>query len=134
MKNDLPSINYDDFYKFVTSFSVITFIFGITGATIILSSPPQYWTYYTGSFSFMIIAIISVISFTWAVKKWKVNQEKLDTQLDAETSLKLLQLRKEAAEYEKQIEELAKEQHPFPQFDFLNNLSRHHARSRVERT
>src|SRR3989344_3431302 len=115
MKKDFPAINYDDFYKFVTSFSVITFIFGISGATIILSSPPKYWTYYTGFSSFLVIAMISVIAFSWAIKKWKTNQEKLDSQLDAETTIKLLQLKKEAAEYEKQIEELAKDQHPFPQ-------------------
>lgn len=136
----LPKLRYDDFYKFITSFCLVIIILSLTAGTILLDSAykpnvsNQAKNVLTYSMWFYVaIAAIAGYFLVWALKKWKKNQDKLDAKLDAETTIKLLQVKKEAAEYEKQIDELAKEEDPLGGVsDLFKNLKRDKARKRIE--
>ena len=137
---NVPNLKYDDFYKFVTSFCLIVIILSLVASTILLNSA------YVGNVSekakklfidvmlfYILIASVAVYFLIWALKKWKINQDKLDKKLSAETEIRLLQVKKESAEYEKKIDELAKEESPFEGVpDFVKKLQRNKARKRIE--
>ncbi len=136
---NVPKIVYDDFYKFVTSFSIILFLISIGVITYLFTSviklnlnPDVYSN--TRDF-YVLLAVISICSFSWSIWNWRINQKKLDAKLDAETALKILEVKKTAVNYEKQINELAEQEQPFSAtFDILKQMKISKARARVERT
>ena len=90
---ELPKLVYDDFYKFITSFSVLTFILSfyasyqhIVAKNRVLEATPKEVEFLEIYFYvFLFIAIISIIFFIWAMRKWKYNQNLHDRKLKAET-------------------------------------------------
>ena len=93
-----PKINYDDYYKFIISLSILTFILGVLGATYTIYQKMTF-SNIIGMISYFSIAVTSVFFFLKAGIKWKDNQEKLDLKLDAEVTMALLRCKKEASKY-----------------------------------
>ena len=130
-EQEIPRLNYDDFYKFVTSFSLITFNIGIFVTTFIFSF---------GNFEelisnvivifYFIIIVISVSFFIWATNKWYANQKELDLKLNASVTLDLLKMELAKLEYERKLDEAAKNA-PHP-FDFKHQLKRQFFRKRLD--
>lgn len=88
----MPNLNYDDFYKFVTSFTIISFILSIYASyqQIARSKMPnvtpkeiEFLVIYF--YVFLAFAVVSLIFFVWAIRKWKHNQSFYDRKLEAET-------------------------------------------------
>ncbi len=130
----IPELNYGDFYKFITSFTLISAILGIVGTTyIVLNANFTKIVVIIGIISYSLIAIVSIVFFLWATNKWYNNQKKLDQKLEAEVTLKLLEIKRKVVLYETQIDKLSLNQHPFPQIGILNNLKKNNARQRVEK-
>ena len=103
---NISGLNYDDFYKFLTSFSILTFIFCIYAAgqqmtkiyarDINQDALPMLWASF---YIYVILFCTSAFFFIRAMTKWQENQHRIDKILE-------LKLKKVAAEYEKQIMEL----------------------------
>jgi len=138
----MPKLIYDDFYKFVTSFAVLSFILSvyacyqqIVKSNVLGVTKKEVEFFVMFFYIFLVFAIISVLFFIWAVRKWKKNQDKLDVKLDAETTLKLLELKKESTNYEKQVNELVKVEPLFPSttFTFLKELQRTRVEKKVKK-
>ena len=92
----LPKLNYDNFYKFMTSFAILIFILMIIFASFLLIYKDTYniFTYWLLTVFFLLVAILSCILFLWATNKWKTKQEKFDKMEDIELSLKATELQK----------------------------------------
>lgn len=88
----LTKINYDDFYKFVTSLSVLAFLVlvfiasYITTFTPIVPDPIKKLIK-IAFFIYFGLACISGILFIWACKKWYARQKLFDKQLVNEITL-----------------------------------------------
>ena len=124
LKNLLNSVNYDDFYKFSVSLSIIGFLLSLIFATIIVAyGGLSKWFYSVSFFEYVIIAVIFLSFAVWAGKKWLGNQKKLDQLLDLEVKLKV-------AEYEKAINELSKNESIFP--DPLSHIQRTKAVKKID--
>lgn len=99
----LPKLRYDDFYKFITSFSIILFILSVVGEGFVLLYKDIYTTssfWYITLFLFAI-SVTSSTLFFWAMDKWKKRQEIFDKIVDIECSTK-------AADLQKKMQELVK--------------------------
>lgn len=87
-----PKLVYDDFYKFVTSFTLFTFLFSIYASyyQIAKSKMPNisqneidFLVVYF--YVFLLFTLISAVFFIWAIFKWKKNQNFHDRKLEADT-------------------------------------------------
>ena len=123
----IPKLNYQDFYKFITSFTMITFIIGIIGASLslnLLYKKIPDWLFWATFWIYIFISSTSMFFFIWAIRKWKINQDKLDSELDAKVGIKILELKTKATEYQNQINQLAKDESPLPKFNIIHNLQK----------
>ena len=96
---------YDDFYKFLTSFTIVTAILSIYAAyqqVVRVYSPgvseKQIEIFVISFWFYITFLVISVSLFIWAMWKWKKNQDKLDQKLSAEVDLKIAEVSKTEAE------------------------------------
>lgn len=82
-------INYQDFYKFATSFSILGIIVGLIGFTSALFRfPEKQWI----SYIFLGVIAIAIVTFMIAISKWSKKQERLDQLEKAEVTLKQIEL------------------------------------------
>jgi len=89
---ELPKLTYDDFYKFVTSVTVLSFILSIfacyqqvakSNVSGVTETEVDFLVIFF--YVFLVFAGISVGFFIWAILKWKKNQNFHDRKLEAET-------------------------------------------------
>ncbi len=137
----LPELKYDDYYKFMTSFCLIIFIISVGSTTILQKSYIEpntsidakqilFWS----MVFYLIVASIAVYFFIDSLKQWRTNQKKLDIKLDAEATISVLEAKKSAAEFEKQVSELAKSESPFnTPLELFEELKREKVRKRLEK-
>jgi len=99
------NFNYDDFYKFLTSFTIVTTILSIYAAhqQILKAYSPsvsekQVEIFVISFYFYIVFLAISISLFIWAMWRWKKNQEILDNKLSAEADLKIAEVRKTEAE------------------------------------
>ena len=88
---DTLKLNYDDYYKFLTSLSIIIFILS-SGLSYYLGS--KQITNWFVSFWLIIFMIISIVFFSIGVIGWKRRQDNLDKLLYLEVSEKEINLKK----------------------------------------
>jgi uncharacterized membrane protein YbhN (UPF0104 family) len=88
---DTLKLNYDDYYKFLTSLSIIIFILS-SGLSYYLGS--KQITNWFVSFWLIIFMIISIVFFSIGVLGWKRRQDNLDKLLYLEVSEKEINLKK----------------------------------------
>lgn len=77
--NIVPNINFEDFYKFIMSISLISIVLVFSLAFFSKS--------YLAWFLFVITLFISLGFINWAGKKWYSNQKILDEKLRSENEL-----------------------------------------------
>ncbi len=106
LKDFIPKLNYDDFYKFTTSFCLFGWFLGLTGITVMtLYVTPEYkWYNYAAIIGYIFIEVVSVIGFVWASFKWKKKQENIDQLLELEIIQKAAECAKKITEIGKEIE------------------------------
>jgi len=129
-----PRISYDDFYKFICSLSMVIFLISTIFATYSFHNilgKFEWWIGYPVFYFYFLVALVSIFAFAWALMRWKKNQEKLNAKLNAETLISILKFKKESVKYQTQINELAKEEHPFKAFNFLKNLQRKQVEEKI---
>jgi len=94
MTNNLTEVlklNYDNFYKFLVSLSII--IFALTSGLLYYLGSQQVLTWFV-SFWLTIFLIVSLVFFGWGMWGWKKRQEDLDKLLSLEVSEKDILVRK----------------------------------------
>lgn len=119
-------LNYQDFYKFLTSFAVILLIISSAGLLYSLKTLTSYLTkvpnlLFISICFFIILGGFGLMILCFGMYKWYQNQIIIDEKLSIElNNEKLIALIKKV-EYEKKIDELAENEeiHPFE----MTNLS-----------
>ena len=103
-EKSLFRINYGDFYKFTISSSIIVFVISIFIFV--------YLVYIRSIILVQIIcflfAIFSVVGIIWAIKKWKINQDKVDKLMNFELSIKKIESRERYIEFLNKNKEYSK--------------------------
>lgn len=97
----LPRLNYDDYYKFLTSFSLVIFILSVIGASYVTARRTTYayeYLFWESFLFYVTISIVGAITFFWAMNKWKKRQELFDKMVDIELSNKAADLQKKMQE------------------------------------
>jgi len=94
---EIFKVNYDDFYKFTISASIIVFIVCIIASSFIIINSPKQISQIKILFNFIasiyiILGAISLVCIYWAVKKWKQKQGKEDKILELDLRLKELEI------------------------------------------
>lgn len=109
MAFELPKLNFDDFYKFLTSFSLIIFILSFSALNYLISKiltiekVPAYLKIGIGAY--IIITIVSAGVFVYAMLQWKKNQNVIDDKLRDEAYMAKV-------EYESKLIDLSKKLPP----------------------
>ena len=99
------NLNYDDFYKFLTSLTILLSLLLIYAIYRMVQlayslgvSDIQIDLLIISFYVFLGLLGLSILAFGWAMWKWKKNQDKLDKKLSAELGLKIAQIEKTEAE------------------------------------
>lgn len=88
---EVLKLNYDNFYKFLVSLSII--IFTLTAGLLYYLGSQQVLTWFV-SFWLTIFLIISIVFFIWGILGWKKRQDNLDRLLSLEVSEKDILVRR----------------------------------------
>ncbi len=114
LEDIIPKLNYDNFYKFLVSLSLIAIIlFSILTAQMIqLYAVSQNNTLYELSvIAYSILTVLSTGSFVWGMKKWYAMQKEIDKKRSTET--KKLEAEAEKLRVEANNIELGAQNKPF---------------------